>query len=248
LRGQCKAVGCKKLAATGQTYCSKECAPLGRFGLSSGSNTRSARMEESLSKAHGEPSRKPALGELMRLQDGGGDTRTTKNLDVNNLNTQKIETKERAPIEESGGRVSPTWSESYETPGVLIKPEEIRKEMKNNESGTEASEKSDSLKSAQAEIVEYHPASSTAPLLNSEEVKLASMSLVDDAIERLHWQMKRLTLRGADQIDDTALYTKTEVRRAKMVCDAAKSLSSLVKLKLDAVKIFRELEKTKEKV
>lgn len=53
--------------------------------------------------------------------------------------------------------------------------------------------------------------------------------------------MQRLTLRGG-QAADVDLHAANEYRRGKLVCETAGSIAKLVKLKVDAVKVFRKLE------
>lgn len=95
--------------------------------------------------------------------------------------------------------------------------------------------------SPQTAIATLHNETSTEQLLSYEEAKLASTSLCDEVIERLHWQLKRHSLRG-DQNTQVEIAGHNEIARSKIVIGTASEIGKMIRLKLDAVKMFHEIK------
>ncbi len=244
---RCAKEGCEEKPPRGQKYCSRECAPLGRFGLNRESPIQSEKTGRSSSRDTGELSPPPSRSAKARTLStliAIGQTQTiasesARRIEDGSARTPSVRTNGE---DRSMNSSQPMKSENFPE-GESNASEETQIESVNSGSGTGGTVTSISRPSMTGEIEDTQTESSGERLMTFEAEKLASVSLVDDVISRLHWQMKRLTLRGSDQLDDADLYTKTEIRRAKMVTDTASSIAKMVKLKIDAVKVFNEIKK-----
>lgn len=246
----CRKSGCENKAAKGQAYCSKACAPLSRLkggpgqkaslsARTAGSGTTEPGVQfQEPSESAGRRSRlsvkntlptKPSENTSSSGELAGAPTRKTL-LEIGRMVANDTPTKP-PPLSSSG---PPTENEKNRSEGTLA-------EMKSNEPGITDLTKTDSPKSAPTATVESPSEMSAGQLLSLEEEKLASLSLVDDVTARLHLQIKRLTLRPETVVYDPIEASHSERQRAGLALKTASEIGKMIRLKLDAVKVFRDL-------
>jgi hypothetical protein len=145
-----------------------------------------------------------------------------------------------SPATESAGKTSTLTSEARPTYDAQETQNEIKIVMPSSDDGTGKSELSALAESMRPATAVVRPETSTAPLLSAEEEKLASLSLVDECLERLNLQMRRLTIRQAGPAPlDPIGASHSERQRASLAINTAREISRMVRLKVDAVKAFR---------
>lgn len=241
---KCKNELCDNKAAKNQIYCSRNCAPYGNFGRNQESSIDSTKLEkystmangEAFFRASNEESRAPVVifkdTEILLKEEN-----TSQRLPESGGLLEKIESTQI--VEKNIGDLQ-ILKEEDRTKLAQTLEEKMLEQRKNSEQDIGPRENQDLKKSSNTEIESTPPAMLSVPLLSSEEVKLASLSLIDDALTRLHWQMQRVTLRG---IEDAAPFDKSnfEIKRGNLVCETAGAIAKLVRLKVDALKAFKDL-------
>ena len=247
---KCKKAGCKKRAAKGQAYCSKACAPFyGRYG-SKENHTKSEKTEKYSTVALGDQS--PLLSEkeseTLKLEER--DTaKTPLSAVISLLKKQDITRgieKEIRQSEKKIEKICPNISESKSLITAEGAGKMTQRETQSKEHGIEKITPPALKQSSLPSINGAQNERSIAPLLNLEEEKLASTSLVDECLGRLHLQMKRLTLREDSAALDPIGSSHNERQRVSLAIKTASEISKMVKLKLEAVKVFKELSGRKK--
>jgi len=229
---------CKKNAARGQKYCSKDHAPYGKLGHAKESNTKYATTAGFGSRADGGPLRK-------QLKDGSPEFNTRVENIIRMRNTEKsLKSKSETGLPESkpaeiGGQTSQIMKKESEMQSAQSENEATRIETKNPEHLIAEIEKQGLGKFTKDETDVIPAEKSTGQLLTLEQEKVASMSCIDDVVERLHWQMKRCAIRD----HQAPITEKFEVERANLAIKTASTISQMIKLKLSAVKIYHDIRK-----
>lgn len=241
---KCKKEDCQKNAATGQAYCTREHAPLANYGA--GQPTRSV-------KTGGYSTRE--LGALSRKSSPSERAKTPRRESA----TARVMALESASLDKSESGMSETWTESEPSPASDGDPllqrsglERIEDEWSIQKMIRYAQEKSELGMPSEEKIVFGSLPStaivvsptdlSTAPLLSSNQAELASISLVNDVTERLHFQLKRLTLRADNNPVDPIEGSFQERQRVTLALKTASEIAKMIKLKLEAVKVFKDIE------
>jgi hypothetical protein len=237
---KCSTEGCLKAAMPSGEHCVR-CArsELGLSKARKGSNTASTDEGESFLRAPGGASQ-------LLSEDGWPESRRTA---IATTMTPPTARRRTDPVPGTSARTLHDMLASTKRGGALstssAAPElgAIPSTEPSSVPGTALTERSASQKSAPTEI-ECSPAgSSIGPLISAEEEKLASLSLVDECLERLNLQMRRLTLRsdGGREVDPIGA-SHSERQRVGLALKTASEIAKMVRLKLDAVKVFRKLE------
>lgn len=235
---KCKREHCQKSAADGQVYCSRECAPLGLFGLGKEKHIRSVATVAFTTAKHGAPLLKSSAQKRSETSVSASVTPLTQS-SAGAPNKRISVEGEIAQLmrkdSEFDGKVSHQKKEENKTEG-----ETKMQSAQRIEPGTEETKSESGSRSMTIVTSEIPPGSSTKQLLNSNEEQLASVSLVDDVLNRLHKQVKRLV---PDQFEHEMIGTQQEHLRVKSVVETTKQIASLVRLKLEAAKTFHDINK-----
>jgi len=235
---KCQNFLCVKEAEAGQKYCSKAHAPFSH--LEGGHNIDSMKMGKSSSMGPGDRSQIVSSEKKSSAPISKLNMRPMQNLesilennDVNGpaktMNEKKNDNEKdmhRSPILSNEKLIKLGWKE----------PEQI-------ESIPE--------KSIETGMPTIHPESLGAPLLSSNAEKLISLNLIDDAVGRLHSQLQNLTPSAKEKGQDISL---TECRKlnqedqaiAQTACLTAVSMAKLIQLKLNGLKLLRELSRSND--
>lgn len=249
MAGKCATEGCLKEAHPHCRHCAR-CvrSGLGTHELPPESLIKSTKREESFSMVPGaklQPSLESAF--LGTSVSGRSTTATLPTVDKNKTpiesGSEKMPTELKSRTETVGASYQPL-TEKPPIAAALKTEEKTQTALQSSADGTRLEEKSISQKSMPDVIDANRPGSLTAPLLSCEEEKLASLSLVDDVTQRLHLQMQRLTVSHTDvtTCKDPLGASHSERQRVGLALKTASEIGKMIRLKIDAVRVFRDLE------
>lgn len=240
----CKRPSCGKPRYPGKKWCSIACAAPSERKMGGGVTARaipSTVSAASSTKAPGAtlPPRSLARpSELSAIGNAGG---LTRGFAEESRVMRALAAPER--MHESAKPIEPSLPPS-EPPSIESETSE-ECEIQSGESDSEATTTQPAAAASReftpTETAETRHESSTGPLLTLEQESYVQTSLVDQSIERLHLQMKRLTFdpRSAKVYEvPVDCDDKSEIIRAKLACATATSMARLLKTKLDAARMF----------
>lgn len=206
----------------------------------SGRNIQYVLMDESTTKAPGGPS--PKLS--------AGDSRTTREEEKTMLETrtdsQKSVERPDWPIEKTttGGSVKDGIDlmrsrEALQTPADQSWRDETPTARPSSGPGIGLIASTDSSESKSTETAVTPSEPSIGRLMNCEEERVASISLIDESLTLLHSQLRRC----ATRTDTTPIQDRDQIERARLAIKTADSMGKLVRLKIDAIKTFHDVSK-----
>lgn len=238
----CKRPSCGKRRYPGRKWCSSECAVRSGAVVSPKKPvTPSMSAAGSSTKERGAdlPPRSLARSsDLSGIASAGG---LTRSFEQERQVTRALAAPDRmhesaTPIERSAPASEPPSIASETSEECEIQDAAIDSEL-----NTTPVEESDLSTSRNIATRETPHENSIGQYLTPEEEKLASTSLCDEVIERLSWQLRRHTLRG-EQKADLKMIGKEEIDRSKIVIGTVAQIASMIRLKLEAVRTFRDIE------
>lgn len=207
----CKNPQCIETAARGQKYCSRKCAPCGQYG--DVKPIFSEVMEKFGTKAIG-----------VELQQFSENEKQEPNEIERFMPTSQDEKNDASKFSHGEPEMPSTVNHKSEVSGAASLGEGKPTQLAKIENG---------------EMLPTQVETYAEQLMNLEEAKLASTSFVDDAITRLHWQMRALAPQSTQVVN---LTLKEQIHKGRLACQTAKTMAQMVKLKLDAYKIFKEVK------
>lgn len=243
----CKKEGCGKILTNallrrGMVYCSSGCAPYGK--LNPEGNTRSTtKRERSSIMAQREKSPLPLKRGSPIYQKTEKDIEQMQNTESTIVAQTKFGERhtEQQSSKESIGENSQRLLELNESQKEQSEEEKILNMPARSGINGMSETKSESLQKLETAETDTTPAVlSTEQLMSSETEKLISLPLVNDVIDRLHAQMKKI----CPDEDKNASYNQfAELKRTHAAVATAMAIANMIKLKVASAKIIHELKR-----
>ncbi len=208
---KCARLNCwNSVTQKGQKYCSANCAPLARYGVK---GSGSMKREESFTVERGDHYRELSRKGAYKQIDGTKNTIVIQPIRNESENNRGKDMQTIEPNTETNKNLSTIETHKLRTGSVQNERREILIVPKNELLGSEK----------ETQLMDY-----IAPRVISEKEESQQMNLLDSTLSHLHGLMKQIAVENPP--------ARTSPEMISAVCNCARNMRDLMKLKLDIVK------------